>query len=145
MDQIASKVFSAWIVPGIIIPPVVLKRAPEMAMQEIFIFLCTRHGIQPHDVPIKSNVGNKKPIGSTLAISYIRQMFCYFMKDIYKDNITLAVIAKQLNFRTHYAVLHCIKTFAGHIEQNSIIPRTLGIDTVRHDYFQFNQDVRPWL
>lgn len=146
MDQVRPKTFSAWIIPGIIVPPFVLTKTSGEVMLDVLQCICDMHAIEVYKVTVaKKQVSTRKPIGSTGAVSYIRQMFFYFMKDIYKKEVELQDLADFMGLASHASVVKSIETFHDHIEMGSTIPRTLGNITVREDYKHFNEIVRQWL
>lgn len=148
LDEIEMpKTFSAWIIPGVIVPPFRLSKEPMKAIAEIHTVLCDMHDLDKYQLFIKPTATKKgkRSIGSTAELSYIRQMLLYFMKDIYKSRVTHKELSKYLGLRTPTGALKAIEVFAGYIETDQLIPKKLGNITVRQDYYKFNEIVRPWL
>lgn len=147
MDEVKRpKTFSAWIIPGVIVAPFMLTKEPMHAIIDIHRELCVMYGVDKYLLFIKPQPkGARKSIGSTEDIAYLRQMLIYFMKDVYKDDVTLNDLRKYLGLKTHSTVSLSIKAYSNYIEIDARIPKKLGDRSVRWDYKQFNEIIRPWL
>ena len=81
------KVFSAWIIPGIVIPSYTLTRPANEAFPLIMEILSKRYSKKIYVI-----LGNSKE----QEVVYIRQLCVYFLKSIYKSSLTDRNLSKWM-------------------------------------------------
>lgn len=139
------KTFSAWIIPGVIVPPFTLTKTAHEAMPIVLKHICLLYDIDMRRVKVSTNPGKKRPPGATAAKSYIRHMFFYFMRDVYKKDATLKELAQFMGITNHGSVIKGIQAYHDYIYLDAAVPPSLGKSMVRSDYYHFNEQVKQWL
>lgn len=149
LEEAKKKVFHTWIIPGLIIKPFDVTQGAMVVAPAVLDMILRRHGVAARELKPNKHLQKGKAIGSNEKVSYIRDMFWYFMRDVFKDEVTLKFLGKTANVVHHTTVMHGISKYKDFLDTNAKIPKVLqtmfpGL-TVREDYVQFNEQIRPWL
>lgn len=130
MDQVKPP--HPWVTPGITLPKLTLPENPLTFKELVLEQLCIRY-----NVTVQELRGRWRP----RRLSYVRQLFCYLMKQCYGKKAALNWIANILDI-DHTSVITAIKVYKDQIAINGIMDERIPVqgerfDTVTEDYNHF--------
>lgn len=140
MEQ--QKTFSAWIIPGIVIPPYLITRSPKESYEDILNSIADRYELSVFQI-MKRVKGQKNNTGE---LTYARHIFTYFMRDVYKKDAPYEWLATLID-SDHSSAVKSIPLFKLRLDQRQLLPKRLSkiADNVKQDYIELSQTLRQWI